>query len=157
MTGLIGPGFLSDGEIHLILANTTKAVLEKGYLPAYFFQIRRYADDALVGSCTLRVGENEAIQYSGHIGYAVNPSYRGRRYAAKAVRLLLPLAFRSGMKRVLITCLPDNIASRRTCVLAGGTFLGVAQIPSWHEMYHSGRKSVCQYLFCDPQNPTMSV
>lgn len=147
MRTLIGPGPLNDGEIRLVLANVTRAVPEKGYLPAYFFQIRRCSDNALAGSCTLRVGQNEAVQYSGHIGYAVNPAFRGQHYAAKAVALLLPLAFRNEMEQVVITCLPDNEASRRTCLLAGGTFLGIADLPHWHEMYQTGRKNVCRYLF----------
>lgn len=148
VSALVGPGPLSDGEIRLVLANVTKAQPEKGYLPAYVFQIRRCQDDVVAGSCTLRVGENEAVQYSGHIGYAVHPDWRGRRYAARAVALLLPLAFRNKMKRVLVTCLPENQASRRTCLRAGGVFLGIAPVPGWHEMYRTGRKAVCRYLFC---------
>ena len=64
MTNLPGPGYLGNDEIHLVLANLTKADPEKGYLPAYCFQIRRCLDDALVGSCVLRVGQNAAVQYS---------------------------------------------------------------------------------------------
>lgn len=156
MSALIGPGPLSDGEIRLVLANVTKAEPKKGYLPAYFFQIRRCSDDALAGSCTLRVGENEAVQYSGHIGYVVCPACRGRHYAAKAVALLLPLAFRNGMEQIVITCLPENEASRRTCLLAGGAYLGIIPVPSWHEMYHTGRKAVCRYLFRRPDSENQS-
>ncbi len=150
MSALVGPGPSSDGEIRLVLANVTRAEPEKGYLPAYVFQIRRCQDDTLAGSCTLRVGENEEVQYSGHIGYAVRPACRGRHYAAKSVALLLPLAFRNGMRQVVITCLPENEASRRTCLRAGGVFLGIAPVPGWHEMYYTGRKAVCRYLFRRP-------
>lgn len=66
MTKILGPGYLGNKEIHLVLANLTRAVPEKGYLPAYFFQIRRCRDETLLGSCTLRVGETAAIAYSGH-------------------------------------------------------------------------------------------
>lgn len=147
MIKMLGPGRLCDGEIHLVLANITEADPERSYLPAYHFQIRRCGDEALLGGCTLRVGENAAVQYSGHIGYAVAPEHRRHRYAAKAVLLLLPLGFRCGLRRIIITCQPDNLASRRTCLLAGGAFLGITPVPSWHEMYRTGRRMVCRYLF----------
>lgn len=60
----------------MVLANVTEADPERSYLPAYHFQIRRCGDEALLGGCTLRVGENAAVQYSGHIGYAVAPEHR---------------------------------------------------------------------------------
>lgn len=152
MTNLPGPGYLGNDEIHLVLANLIKADPEKGYLPAYCFQIRRCQDDALVGSCVLRVGQNAAVQYSGHVGYAIAPDYRGHRYAAKAVALLLPLGFRCGLREIIITCRPNNSASRQTCLLAGGTFLGTSSVPDWHEMYHTGCKEVCRYHFCTHQS-----
>ena len=129
MTKILGPGYLGNKEIHLVLANLTRAVPEKGYLPAYFFQIRRCRDETLLGSCTLRVGETAAIAYSGHIGYAIAPEHRGNRYAAKALSLLLPLGFRCGLRQIVITCQPDNLASRRTCLLAGGVFAGIVSVP----------------------------
>ena len=144
----LGPGYLGNKEIHLVLANLTRAVPEKGYLPAYFFQIRRCRDETLLGSCTLRVGETAAIAYSGHIGYAIAPEHRGNRYAAKALSLLLPLGFRCGLRQIVITCQPDNLASRRTCLLAGGAFEGIIPVPCWHEMYLTGREEVCRYLLC---------
>lgn len=71
----------------------------------------------------------------------------GNRYAAKALSLLLPLGFRCGLRQIVITCQPDNLASRRTCLLAGGVFAGIVSVPCWHEMYLTGRKEVCRYLF----------
>ena len=41
----------------MVLANVTEADPERSYLPAYHFQIRRCGDEALLGGCTLRVGE----------------------------------------------------------------------------------------------------
>lgn len=107
-----------------MLANITEADPERSYLPAYHFQIRRCGDEALLGGCTLRVGENAAVQYSGHIGYAVAPEHRGHRYAAKAVLLLLPLGFRCGLRRIIITCQPDNLASRQTLPAGRRSFFG---------------------------------
>lgn len=130
----------------MVLANITEADPERSYLPAYHFQIRRCGDEALLGGCTLRVGENAAVQYSGHIGYAVAPEHRGHRYAAKAVLLLLPLGFRCGLRRIIITCQPDNLASAGPACWQAELF-GDHPVPSWHEMYRTGRRMVCRYLF----------
>ncbi|MDD3192437.1 MAG: GNAT family N-acetyltransferase [Oscillospiraceae bacterium] len=149
MTGLIGPGYLGDEEIHLVLANTADADSQNGSAPSYSFQIRRLQDNQLLGGCTLRVSNSSALQYSGHISYAIAPAHRGHRYAAKAVRLLLPLAFRNGLPQVIIACRPDNAASRRTCLLAGGHFLGILHPPS-PEIGQAGDDGICRYLFCNP-------
>jgi len=57
---------------------------------------------------------------TGHIGYAVVPWKRGRGYATKALRMLLPIARAEGLARVMVTCDDDNEASRRAIVSSGG-------------------------------------
>jgi predicted acetyltransferase len=59
----------------------------------------------------------------GHIGYAVVPWKRGRRYATRALELLLPDAREMGMRYVELTTDPDNVASQRVITNNGGYLL----------------------------------
>ena len=79
--------------------------------------------------------------------HTIDPLYRGRHYAAQACLLLFRLAKKHGMDHLFITCTPDNIASARTCELAGGQFVEVADIPEDNEMYAEGKRQVRVYKF----------
>jgi predicted acetyltransferase len=56
----------------------------------------------------------------GHIGYAVVPAKRNRGFATAALLSTLPLAKAEGLRYVEVTTDPDNLASQRTIVKAGG-------------------------------------
>jgi len=83
-----------------------------------------------IGRIRLRVGWNDdIIKFAGQIGYAVEPAFRGRRYAERACRLILPLARRHGLEQLWITCQPDNLASRRTLERLGAECAGIVDVP----------------------------
>ena len=137
---------LTDGEILLRLVRTSNGQPERKYLPSYCFNIC-LADGTYAGYCDFRVGYNENVYYSGNIGYTVTEEHRGHHYAAKAVKLLLKLANRHGLECILVTCDPDNTASVKTCLAAGGKLLETATIPETHDMYRNGRRYVNVYRF----------
>ncbi|MBE5785152.1 MAG: GNAT family N-acetyltransferase [Clostridiales bacterium] len=143
---------LYTGEIRLSLTAAAEAVPEKGYVPAYRFAIC-LADGTPVGSCMLRVGAVPSLYWSGHIGYGVDAPHRGHGYAGKACRLLFKQAKKHGMKRLYITCSPDNAPSDRTLRRlcreweGGGRFIAAEQIPEDHEMYREGKRRVNVYEF----------
>ena len=84
--------------------------------------------------------------YAGHIGYGVNQEYRGNRYAARSCQLILPLAKRHGINPIWITCNPDNIASRRTCEIAGAKFVEIVEIPKkFYYLYKKADRLKCRY------------
>lgn len=122
------------------------AVPEKGYVPSYLFHIRHAETGDVMGGIALRIGYNENIRYGGHIGYGVNPEHRGHRYAAKAVKLVLPLAKAHGLKEVIITCNPDNWPSRKTCERVGAVLREIVDIPEHNEMYLRGERRKCIYI-----------
>jgi predicted acetyltransferase len=66
---------------------------------------------------------------SGHIGYAVVPSKQRHGYATRALALMLPIAAKAGLSRVLLTCDDDNIASRKVIEANHGSLAVGVPIP----------------------------
>lgn len=137
---------LRDGEIMLRLDRTCEAQPEKRWLPAYYFTIC-LLDGTEIGYCDLRIGHNDKTCVGGNIGYGIHEPYRGHRYAAKACALLFHQARKHGMEHVIITCVPENAASARTCEIAGGRFVEIADIPEDNEMYAEGKRRVKVFRF----------
>lgn len=100
----------------------------------------------IAGGISLRVGTTDAIErYYGHVGYHVYPPARGRGYAGRACRLLLPLARRHGLRTLWITCNPDNAASRRTCERLGAVLVDTIAVPANDPLYARGDTHKCRY------------
>src|SRR5690348_6303772 len=124
----IDPGDLRDRELELRLVNFTTDGVNR--VPAYHFQMRNAGTGEEIGSIDLRAGSTPRIElYAGHIGYAVHPTHRGHRYAARSVRLLMPLARRLRLDPLWITCNPENFASRRSLEYAGAEFVEIVELP----------------------------
>lgn len=138
--------FLKDEEISLVLERTAAANPERGWVPAYYFAIRN-KDGAKIGECDLCVGHNENTYYGGNIGYSINEEYRGHHYAGKACLLLFELAKRHNMDYLIISCDPDNFASRKTCEYAGGKLSEIAELPEGNDMRSNGETEKCIYKF----------
>lgn len=101
----------------------------------------------IAGDVSLRIGSTASIErYYGHFGYHVYPAARGHAYAARAVRLLLPLARAHGLRDIWITCNPDNRASQRTCEKLGARFVDVVDIPPSEPLYARGETVKCRYF-----------
>lgn len=142
------------GELRLQVNMLSAAIPAKGYVPAYWFDMRLRPEPGaackngpVIGKCDLRIGHSAKLRIGGNIGYGVFPDFRGHHYAARAVALLRQLALRHGMKYLYITCVPENAASNRTCVLAGGILEGTEAIPEDNEMYAEGKRFVNIYRF----------
>ena len=139
--------FLRNQQIKLELERVAEGDLAKKWVPAYYFFICTPGGKRM-GKCCLRVGNNENTYYGGHIGYEIDEPYRGNHYAAKACELLFSLAKRHEMSYVLITCNPDNIASRKTCEYLKGNLLEIAELPKNNNMRMSkGETEKCIFRF----------
>lgn len=142
----LDPGSLIDGDLELVLVGRYPADPAKAHVPGYEFEIRRRPDHVLAGHIRLRIGDMAGLlKYASHVGYDVNPESRGRHYAARSVRLLLPFARAHGLTKLWISCQPANLASRRTCELAGAVLRDTVEIPEGHEMYAQGWRQACRY------------
>lgn len=84
-------------------------------------------DDAVVGGIALRFGTDPFILSAGHIGYGVRPSARGRGVAAWALARMLEVGQSLGLRRVLLVCETDNVASATTIERNGGVLERVEQ------------------------------
>jgi predicted acetyltransferase len=139
-------GDLIDGDLRLAVKKLVPADPVKGWCPAYCFEMLSNGQPA--GDINLRLGDAQIlVMFAGQIGYNVAPEFRGRHYAARSVRLLLPVARAHGIDPLWITCNPDNIASRRSCEIAGGELVGIVELPQDCDMYRAGERQKCRYQF----------
>lgn len=137
---------LEDGDLSLRVHNKSPGDPQRSWGPAYHFHMYRRGDPRIAGSIVLRVSNSDYIaNYAGHIGYGVEVPFRGQHLAARACKLLFPLARAHGLNPLWITCNPDNLASRRTCELAGATFVEIVDLPTDLDMYHEGERQKCRY------------
>jgi predicted acetyltransferase len=83
---------------------------------------------AIVGRVSLRHRLNDFLErIGGHVGYGVVPSERRKGYASEMFKRTLPIAAALGIRRLLVTCDEDNLASRRIIEKHGGVFDGFAE------------------------------
>ena len=95
----------------------------EGLVQATQFIFVRESDKRIVGMLQVRHYFNDYLEkYAGHIGYSVRPSERRKGYAKRMLREGLGFCRSIGLQRVLITCIDDNEASRRTILANGGVY-----------------------------------
>ena len=109
----------SDGTIDLIPLRLPPAEKELGFGRERTWRITEHGSRKEIGRISYRPGESAALYYFGHIGYHIDPPWRGHHYAARACRLIGQEIRRSGKSSVIITTDPDNRASRKTCEALG--------------------------------------
>jgi len=88
-------------------------------------------DQTFIGSVSFRHELSDLlIHYGGHIGYGIRPAWKGQGYGKKMVALTLEKAKEQGLDKVLITCSPDNPASRGIIEANGGVLEDIRDL-SW--------------------------
>jgi len=135
---------LIDGWLGLELDTVSPHPVHE--VPAYFFRMIDLRTRAEVGRINLRLGSGPHIErYAGHVGYFVEPAYRGHGCASRALRLLVRIARGLGIDPLWITCDPDNIPSRRTCERAGAELIEIVDVPEDCIIYQNGQRRKCRY------------
>ena len=138
----------SDGEIELCLSSAGFQEEGSGIRDGYTFDICLPGHKKPVGYISLRLGESPALYYLGHIGYRVHQDFRGHSYAAKALKLLIPLMRKEKLLHPVITTNPNNLASRRICEKLGCLLERIAPVPFEHREVCSGAEYKCRYILC---------
>ena len=94
--------------------------IREGFVPHSTFWLVD-AHDEIVAIANLRHRLTDGLRKrGGHIGYGVRPSARRRGYATELLRASLGEARSLGLRRVLLTCDKDNVASAKTILRNGG-------------------------------------
>jgi len=94
--------------------------LPPGRVPYVYHWLIRDERDVVATSC-LRLRLTPALlKEGGHIGYQVRPSERRKGYGTLLLALTLEKAHQRGLRRVLVTCDTDNIASGKIIRANGG-------------------------------------
>ena len=66
-------------------------------------------------------------QYGGHIGYSVHPACWNQGYATEMLALALQQCDALGLRELLLTCSPDNPASRHVIEKNGGVLDNIVE------------------------------
>ena len=91
----------------------------EGLVPSSTYLGVREKDNYIVGMIDIRHYLNEYLtEAGGHIGYGVRKTERNKGYAKQMLKLALEKCKELKIKRVLITCDEDNIASEKVILSA---------------------------------------
>ncbi|MFV0396115.1 MAG: GNAT family N-acetyltransferase [Coprobacillaceae bacterium] len=107
--------------------------LPVGWKPYYIYEI--IVDNQRVGKIVFSEGTLEERYYDGHIGYTIEPEYRGHNYAFQATKILLDIIKEKNYKEIIITCSPDNIASKRSIQKLNAIYLETKKVPKEIQKY----------------------
>ena len=101
----------------------------KGLVPSSTYLGVREKDNYIVGMIDIRHYLNEYLtQAGGHIGYGVRKTERNKGYAKQMLKLALEKCKELKIKRVLITCDEDNIASEKVILSANAKLEDIRNI-----------------------------
>ena len=101
----------------------------EGLVPSSTYLGLREKDNYIVGMIDIRHYLNEYLtQVGGHIGYGVRKTERNKGYAKQMLKLALEKCKELKIKRVLITCDEDNIASEKVILSANAKLEDIRNI-----------------------------
>ena len=102
---------------------SSEATVPEGLVPSSTYLGVREKDNYIVGMIDIRHYLNDFLkQFGGNIGYSVRKSERNKGYAKQMLKLALEKCKDLKMKKVLITCDEDNIASEKVILSANAKF-----------------------------------
>ena len=105
-----------------------------------------HGSDIVIGHIHFRLGDTEKIlKYIGHVGFGIDEQYRGNKYAAKACRIISKVAKEHLMESLIITCNPENYASRKICEAIGANLIEVIDIPETSDAFSLNETQKCRY------------
>jgi Acetyltransferase (GNAT) family. len=101
--------------------NSREETVREGFVPATTFLAVSNDSGRLIGMIDIRHRLNDYLyRVGGHVGYSVRKSERRKGYATEMLGLALKECLKLNIKKVLITCDKNNVASARTILKNGG-------------------------------------
>ena len=95
--------------------------LADGWVPSTTLFLEH--DGRLLGVANIRHQLSEYLErHGGHVGYSVRPSERRKGYATRLLEAAKDVARSLHIKRMLVTCSPENPASAGVIEKCGGLF-----------------------------------
>jgi hypothetical protein len=77
--------------------------------------------------------------------YEIMESFRGQGYCTRALPMVcLPILKRHRIEKVIITCSPDNIASRKICERYC-KYIETVDLPPGNDMYEAGTRQTARF------------
>ena len=137
----------TDGVIDLVPIHFTPPDPSMGFGREQIWRITLHNSRGEIGQISYRDGESRCIYYFGHIGYHIDPPYRGHHYAWRACRLIRDEILMSGKTSVIITCDPDNEASRKTCERLNCLLEGISSVPRDLQEKYDLSSMKCRYIW----------
>lgn len=102
---------------------SSEATVPEGLVPSSTYLGVREKDNYIVGMIDIRHYLNEYLtQIGGNIGYSVRKTERNKGYAKQMLKLALEKCKELKIKKILITCDEDNIASKKVILSANAKF-----------------------------------
>jgi predicted acetyltransferase len=109
--------------------------LPKGKVQATQFICVRKSDDKIIGMTQIRhTLNNYLLDIGGHIGYSIAAEERRKGYGKAMLKLGLAEAKKLGLKKVLVSCQAENIASEK-CITANGGVYEDTRKDKWTGQY----------------------
>jgi len=130
---LAGTSYLQEYDVYedwmkFVLDNEKESTKHTEVTASVLLAVRE-EDNKLLGMINIRHTLNEYLyNYGGNIGYSVTKFERKKGYAKEMLKIALDECRKFKMKKVLLTCGADNIASAKTIKFCGGILENV--VPS---------------------------
>ncbi len=138
------PAKLAFAEVSLRLSHVYPVETSPWGVRTFRFDI--LVDGTVAGTISLRPATTHLLTHlSGQVGFSVEPAFRGRGLAAKAVRALVPAARAHGLKEIWFTTTPDNAASRRTLEKLGCKLVESVAVPKDYVSHAKGEREKLRY------------
>lgn len=117
-------------------------------IPTVYFYILNHETKKRIGNIDLRLKMNRYMYYYGHIGYDISKENQGHNYSYYACKMMFEIACNKyGLKELLLTCNPENIASYKVLKKLGGELMEIVDVPKNHELYRLGDYRKCIFRF----------
>ena len=122
-TQIHGSGGLAMTEDYDEWLEHIEDIREGAEIKTSTFFCKRLSDGKLIGCVKIHHSLNDEIRDGGHIAYGIRPSERGKGYGTKQLGLALEFAEKIGLKKVIVACDKDNVASAGTAMSCGGVLV----------------------------------